>query len=250
MKSSLGSRFVFTSLMFVLVVSIGACVSIEINQKHIFLGERFQVVYKDAGPVNYEAQLKFVDQAKEFQVEAGEGENFTKVLEFTAPDKPGNYTLEYPGGKLIVSVEEPVLVIEEFRVDGEVKRNSTLYVYYKIKCPGLFSALNVTRRLDIVPGDGYTYEPERKLVDILNPGEEAEERIMVEVGENAKNAKAILEIKYTYDGETHFLYKELDLRYGDFTWWPYLILLAIGGVLVYALRTRRKQKLNEAAQGP
>ncbi len=246
MKNSLGSRFVFASLMFILVVSLGACVSIEINQKHIFPEETFQVVYRDAGPVNYEAQLKFVNQIKRFQVEAGEGENFTKVLEFTAPDKPGNYTLEYPGGKLIVSVEEPVLVVEEFRVDGEVKRNSTLYLYYKIKCPGLFSALNVTRRLDILPGKGYVYEPERKLADILNPGEEIEERIIVEVGENAKNAKAILEIEYVYDGERHHLQKQLDLKYGESAWFPYLIILAIVGVLVYVLKTRKKQKSDGA----
>ncbi len=241
MRNSLVSRFVFVFVVFLLLTSFGIGASIQIHQKHIFSGEPFTVIFVDVGPVNYEAQLKFAGQEKRFWVEAGKNENFTKEVQFTAPGKPGNYTLEYPGGKLVVPVEEPIVVVEDFRIDGETKKGAAFRIIYRIRNPSMFSAINVTRRLDIIPGDGYDYESKRRLVGILNPGGDVVDYIRVYAGENATDAKAILEISYVYDGEKHTIYKELDIKYGGFTWWVVFLVVAIVGVLVYVLWLRKKK---------
>ena len=242
----------FALVLFALIlVQTGTAITVNIERGPILAGGYFVVNVSANGPVNQNFYIKWNGVEHDFVISAETGEKFTRSISLKAPDSPGNYTLEYPGGNTTIRVVKPILTFTKFEVRGDLKKNSTIYVYYRVSDPSIYSAISLERRVNISPKAGYIFQPSKNLTAILNPGGSVNETIPIRIGPNASNANLTLTIEFVFDKTRHRIVKSFNITVENQNevLWGYIILIGVIVAVIISYFWARVKKTKAGKKG-
>ncbi|MCD6522342.1 MAG: hypothetical protein J7K68_01215 [Candidatus Diapherotrites archaeon] len=215
-----------------LMISVGMCAAIQVDQKHIFAGEQFTATFVIDAPLREgEIVFNFVGQEKVVNIPEMEKGTYTTKITFTAPNKPGTYEITSKEASTSVIVEKPMITVTDVKMDPyAINPGETSQLVFSIRNVGDFSVYNVKAKVNIVgSSDRYEFNKEwMPLFEIMEPGAELTRRIDITSKQSASGLERIeLTISYEYDGEVHTINKYAEIQVGGFPLVEVIILIIV-----------------------
>lgn len=240
-----------TMVFIINLLALASATSLEIAQKHVFAGEEFTVVFKTNAPLSqHTARIKFGNQEKKFTVPTKAEGLFTKNLTFKAPEKPGEYTISGEEASTKVVVEEPLLTLENVKLDSEkINPGDTTQIGFTIKNVGEYMVYNVAYQLVLSNPEDYEFNSEKQTIGNMRSGESQTKVEEIKAKPSANNPTRIeVVVEYVFDGETHYWKADVQLSVETMEWldWLFnaLVIIAVVIILIefYAILSKRVKK--------
>ncbi len=202
-----------TSLLMTLTASAA---SLELQQKHVFTSEEFEVEVTQHAPFDGTLELAFNGETKKISIENLEQGYFTQTLTLKAPPYPGTYTIKGDFEKEI-GIEENPLQIESLETDpSTIDPRETTKLKYRITNTGKTDVYNVEVKVNAFGGERFLeIAGSESKQEKMAPEESSSKVVNIKAKPSSEgNYNIVLRVSYEFNEETHVISSSTDMNVG------------------------------------